>query len=300
MKDAAMTRHEQLPDFAWPARESHLVSFWNETLAPKFVRFRHILTGGLSRHSEAVFPRLDLRAGDRVIDVGCGFGDTTLEIGRRVGPGGMAFGIDCCPDFLRFGMRDLADSGAGNVAFAAGDAETGLPDGAFDVAFSRFGTMFFANPVAGLRSMRRALRPGGRIAHIVWRDRADNPWLSAATEVLLRHLPRPDGSADSCGPGPFSMSDQNLLSYQMRAAGFRDIAFRRIDAKVMVGRSVEEAVAFQLAIGPAGEVFRNAGAFGELHRPALERYLKDLFAAQPRDDQGIWMDSSSWLVTAEA
>lgn len=277
-----------------------IVAFWNATLAPKFIRFRHILEGGLSRHSEAVLPTLGVRPGDRIADVGCGFGDTAIALAASTGPSGHVTGLDCCDAFLDIARRERAAAGADNLDFIAADAETALPQGAFDFVFARFGTMFFTNPVAGLRNMRRALRPGGRMTHIVWRDRADNPWLAASREILLRHLASPDTDAPSCGPGPFSMADPAVVEAQMRAAGFIDITLRRVDAKVLVGRDRDEAVAFQLAIGPAGEIFRNAGPEAERRRAAIEADLRAMFDAEDRDDTGIWMDSSSWVVSGVA
>ncbi len=160
------------------ADDTEFVQFWNAVLAPKFIRFRHILVGGLTRHSEAIFPTLPVREGDRVLDVGCGFGDTAIKLARLTGPTGEVVGIDCCDAFLELAQRDIDASGLKNIRLMRGDAEVALPTDEFDFVFARFGTMFFANPVAGLRNMRRALKPGGRMVHIVWRNRADNPWLS--------------------------------------------------------------------------------------------------------------------------
>ena len=166
------------------------------------------------------------------------------------------------------------------------------------MVFARFGTMFFMNPVAGLRSMRACLKPGGRIAHIVWRQRADNPWVFEARDVVRRFLPAPGEDALTCGPGPFSMADEATTRTQMEAAGFTDIRFERIDAKVEVGRDVADAIGFQLAIGPAGEVFRAAGAQAEEKRPEIEAALAEMFEGVIEREGGLWMDSSSWLITA--
>ena len=279
---------------------SPLVAFWNDTLAPKFVKYRHILEGGLSRHSEAVMPMLDIRQGDHALDVGCGFGDTAMAIAGRVGPTGSVVGIDCCEAFLNIARARPEKMLVPNLRFAVGDAEVGLDDSAYDFVFARFGTMFFANPVAGLRSMRKALKPGGRMAHIVWRQREDNPWLIAARDVVRQFLPPPGPEAQSCGPGPFSMADEATTRAQMKAAGFTETAFHRIDAKVCVGRDVEDAVNFQLAIGPAGEIYREAGALGEERRPEIVAALTDIFEAVVAREGGLWMDSSSWLITARA
>jgi len=282
-----------------PALEaSPLVEFWNEILAPKFIRYRHILVGGLSRHSAETLPALDVRHGDRILDVGCGFGDTAVALAKRVAPSGDVVGIDCCRAFLDHAGIHAAHNLSSNVRFVSGDVEAGLDEGQFDFVFARFGTMFFANPVGGLRAMRNAMKPGGRMAHIVWRQRADNPWLIAARDVVQSILPKPGEDARTCGPGPFSMADEETTRAQMKSAGFADVAFQRIDAKVMVGRTIEEAIAFQLAIGPAGETFREAGAFGEERRADVEAALTKLFRTVETNAEGLWMDSSSWLITA--
>lgn len=277
---------------------SPLVEFWNEILAPKFIRYRHILVGGLSRHSAEILPALDVRQGDRILDIGCGFGDTAVALAKRVAPSGDVVGVDCCQAFLDHARQHAADNLSNNVLFVSGDVEAGLDEGQFDFVFARFGTMFFANPVAGLRAMRNSMTPNGRMAHIVWRQRADNPWLIAARDVVQSILPKPGEDARTCGPGPFSMADEETTRAQMKSAGFADVAFQRIDAKVMVGRTIEEAIAFQLAIGPAGETFREAGALGEERRADIEAALTKLFRTVETNAEGLWMDSSSWLITA--
>jgi ubiquinone/menaquinone biosynthesis C-methylase UbiE len=278
--------------------DTAFVRFWNDVLAPKFIRFKHILVDGLSQHSEAIFPSLPVRKGDRVLDVGCGFGDTTIKLAGLVGPEGEVVGIDCCDAFLDYARKDASGRGLGNVSFIRGDAEIALPTNQYDFVFARFGTMFFANPVAGLRNMRKALRPGGRMVHIVWRARADNPWLSMAKEVVLRFLPEPGADAQTCGPGPFSMSDEATVRQMMTIAGYQQIEFRRVDAPVLVGNDIADAIAFQLAIGPAGEVFREAGQEAEAKRAQIEAALAEAIKRQKTSAEGIVMESSSWVISA--
>jgi ubiquinone/menaquinone biosynthesis C-methylase UbiE len=280
------------------AEDTPFVEFWNTVLAPKFIRFKHILVGGLAQHSEAVFPSLPVRKGDRVLDVGCGFGDTAIRLARMVGPKGEVVGIDCCDAFLDHARKDVAASGLTNIDLMRGDAEIALPADAYDFVFARFGTMFFANPVAGLRNMRRALKPGGRMVHIVWRNRVDNPWLSMAKDVVLRFLPQPGADALTCGPGPFSMANEESVRIMMKAAGYDRVEFQRVDAPVLVGKDVADAIAFQLAIGPAGEVFREAGAEAEQKRVQIEAALADAIHRQKSSADGIVMPSSSWVISA--
>lgn len=278
--------------------DTAFVKFWNEVLAPKFIRFKHILVDGLTQHSEAIFPKLPVRKGDRVLDVGCGFGDTAIKLANLVGPTGYVVGIDCCDAFLDYARKDAEAKGITNISFQRGDAEIALPVNEYDFVFARFGTMFFTNPVAAMRNMRLALRPGGRMVHIVWRDREDNPWLSMAKDVVLKYLPAPGEDAQTCGPGPFSMADEQMVRGMMRSAGYEEIEFRRVDTQVLVGNDVKDAIEFQLAIGPAGEVFREAGEEAEKKRAEIESALSDAINAQKTSADGIVMDSSSWVISA--
>lgn len=276
---------------------NELVDFWNEVLAPKFIRFKHILVDGLTRHSDAVFPSLPAKPGDRVLDVGCGFGDTAIQLARRVGPQGSVTGIDCCEAFLEFGRKDAAAASLSNVTFIEGDAQSHAFEPVHDFVFSRFGTMFFENPVAGLRNMRAALKPGGLMTMIVWRNLDDNPWVGLPKRVVLKYLPQPDADARSCGPGPFSMADQEMVTAMLKSAGYGDPAFKRVDAPVLVGATAKDSMDFQLALGPAGEVFREAGELAEQRRAEIEAALSEAISVY-ETDEGIAMASSSWVITA--
>lgn len=276
---------------------SEFVQFWNEILVPKFVRYKHVLVGGLTKHSDAIFPRLEVNPGERVMDAGAGFGDTAIMLAKRVGPSGRVVAVDCCDAFLDYGRRDAAEQGIGNVEFVEADVQFAPFEPEYDLVFSRFGTMFFENPVFAMKNMRKALKPGGRFTMIVWRRMEDNPWLGAAKAVALRHLPQPGADARTCGPGPFSMANEEVVTAQMKAAGYADIAFERVDAPVRMGDSIEDAIGFQLALGPAGEVYREAGEEAEARHEALVADLTRLLEPHVTDD-GVYMGSSSWVVSA--
>ncbi len=278
--------------------DSEFVDFWNEILVPKFIAYKHVLVDGLTHHSEAIFPTLQVREGDSVLDVGCGFGDTAIKLAYRVGPSGSVVGIDCCEAFMDYGRKDAAEQGLDNISFINGDVLIYPFEPEYDFVFSRFGTMFFSNPVIGMKNMRAALKPGGIMTHIVWRTPADNPWLSMAKDVVLRFLPPPGEDARTCGPGPFSMANEEMVTNMMQIAGYEDIRFERVDASVLVGKTVEDAINFQLALGPAGEVFREAGDEAEDKREAIEAALAEAINAQKKEADGIVMDSSSWVISA--
>ena len=272
-------------------------AFWNNVLVDKFERFRDILQRGMSFHSDVPLRTLSLPPGARVLDVGCGWGDTAIALARVVGPDGYVLGLDCCEKFLESGRRDARAAGLDNVEFVAADVQTHRFAAPFDFCFSRFGMMFFASPVAAMRNVRAALKPGGQLMFVVWRSLADNAWVRVPKEIALAHLPPPGDQAQTCGPGPFSMADVDTVAAQLKAAGFVDARFERVDGPVRVGRTLDEAVAFQLAIGPAGEIVREAGTLADAKRREIEAALQDALADYQQDGTVV-MQSSSWTITA--
>jgi SAM-dependent methyltransferase len=272
-------------------------AFWNDVLVAKFERFRNIMLDGLSYHSKEPLARLALK-GTRAIDVGCGWGDTAIELARKVGPTGSVLGLDCCDAFLEKGRADAKAAGLDNVRFIVADVQTYAFAREFDFAFSRFGMMFFANPVAAMRNVRSALVPGGRLMFITWRALDDNPWLGVPKAVVLRFLPPPGDDAQTCGPGPFSMANPDVVRAQLAAAGFVDARFERVDGPVMVGRDVDQAVEFQLALGPAGEIVREAGELADARRSEIVDALRHALSQHVASDGSVRMQSSSWTITA--
>jgi len=275
------------------------VECWNEILTPKWIRFRHLLSGNGKIHSDIAYDDYGIRPGDKVLDVGCGFGETSLEIAEMVGPTGEVVGLDCTDAFLEIANQERDDAGADNVRYEVGDAQVyDLPEGYFDVAYSRFGVMFFQSAVRALRNMHRALKPGGKVCLIVWRSLADNPCWGASKEVALRHLPPPGDGASTCGPGPFSMASEETDRTMLEAAGFTDVGvFRSIEADVCIGRTIDEAIDYQLLVGPSGEIVREAGDLGQQRLPALREDLHALMHPYLRDD-GVWMPSATWSIMA--
>jgi SAM-dependent methyltransferase len=272
-------------------------AFWNDVLVAKFERFRNIMLDGLSYHSAVPLSRLQLPSGASAVDVGCGWGDTAIELARKVGASGSVLGLDCCDAFLEKGRRDAAAERLANVRFVVADVQTYPFHPEFDFAFSRFGMMFFSNPVAAMRNVRKALKPGATLMFITWRALDDNPWLALPKQIVSRFLPPPGENAQTCGPGPFSMANPDVVRAQLAAAGFTDATFERIDGAVMVGRDVDQAIDFQLALGPAGEIVREAGAVAEAHREEIAGALRHELGRFVTGD-GVRMQSSSWTITA--
>ena len=272
-------------------------AFWNNVLVDKFERFRNILLDGLSYHSDVPLRTLELAPGSRALDVGCGWGDTAIALARKVGPSGSVVGLDCCDAFLEKGRRDAREAGLANVRFVTADVQTYRFQPEFDFCFSRFGMMFFSNPVAAMRNIRTALKPGGSLMFITWRALAENPWMAIPKQIALQYLPPPGENAQTCGPGPFSMANPEIVTAQLKAAGFEDARFERTDGPVMIGATVEQATDFQLALGPAGEIVREAGVQAEQRRQEIEDALRTELAHHLQNGK-VYMQSSSWAITA--
>jgi ubiquinone/menaquinone biosynthesis C-methylase UbiE len=279
-----------------------IVEAWNTVLFDKFVRFKHILVAGLAGHSDELLSRRPHPEGSRVLDIGCGFGDSTLRIANAVGPKGAAVGVDCAENFIRAADAEAKAAGVRNASFFTADVQTGDLRGPYDHAFARFGTMFFTSPGAAMRNVRKALKPGGVLRQIVWRKREDNPWLYDA-ELRVREIVPVVSHEETkdvhCGPGPFSMSGPDMVSSMLKAAGFLGISFERFDTEICIGRNLEDAVEFAMALGPAGEIIRLAGAEGEARKPKVVAALRDALGRYVRKD-GVWAPSSTWFVTARS
>jgi ubiquinone/menaquinone biosynthesis C-methylase UbiE len=274
------------------------IEAWDGVLFDRFAQFRDVILPGFGLHSDRALARHPPREGDRVLDIGCGFGDTTCQLAELVGASGSAFGVDAAPRFVEAARREAADIGAANVRFDVVDVQAGGLEGEFDYAFSRFGTMFFANPVAALRNVREALAPGGRLCMVVWRRKLDNPWLQRS-EVAVEQWVTEDEDSDepTCGPGPFSMANADTVSDILLAAGFGDVALDRSDSEMLLGADLAAATAYVMALGPAAEVIRLAGDEAERLRPEITAAIRDVLAEYDTGD-GVRAPLSTWIVTA--
>ena len=272
---------------------------WSGPLFERFSEYRELVAEGLGAHGEAALASHPPGEGDRILDLGCGWGDTTRRLAEIVGPQGSAVGLDVAPPFIEVAKRE-AEGGPGNVEFAVADVQIDdLGDG-FDYAFSRMGLMFFANPVQALRNIRSALLPGGRLVSVVWRRKPDNGWLHRAEQVVEQYLDHPEETDEpTCGPGPFSMANADTVSEQLGIAGFEQISLRRCDLPLKIGNDLEEAVAFNMAIGPAAEVLRLWGDRVEEIRPKIASELHEALG-EFVTPAGVYAPASTWIITAVA
>jgi len=235
--------------------------FWQE-LAPAWLASEDHTEKVSASFGVAAMDHLALRAGQRVLDIGCGSGTTTLELARRVGPEGEAVGIDIAPAMVGAAQEHATVAGVGNASFFAADAQLDvLGVTPFDAAFSRFGVMFFADPVAAFTNIRSALRPGGVLAFACWDDLFANEWMfvpGSAVVTATGSLPPMPGPDE---PGPFSLADAGRVEAVLTAAGFRQInVTSRAETIVLPEAQLESYVALSRRVGPVREALRTADA----------------------------------------
>lgn len=274
---------------------------WNTVLFDRFSEYRHIFVTALRRFGDVAIAENPPRPGDRILDVGCGFGDTTRQLARAAGPGSHATGVDAAPRFIAAARDETPAQDAEHVEFLVADVQTESLGGPYDYAFARMGTMFFANPVAAMRNVAASIRPGGTLVMVVWRRKLDNEWMSRSEQVVDRHVAKPDpeeSEALTCGPGPFSMANADTTGDILKASGFEDITFRRVDIDMLVGQDPDEAVSVALSLGPAAETFRLAGEDAQRVRPAIERDLLALAEEYRAPSGAVVAPASAWVVGA--
>ncbi len=272
---------------------------WDGPLFERFSRFRYLVTAGLGNHGEAALELAPPKPGERVLDIGCGFGDTTQRIAELVGMPGSAVGVDVSPRFVDAARREAEEAGVRNVSFEVADVQVGDLRGPYDMAFSRMGVMFFGNPVAALRNVREALKPGGRLVAVVWRRREDNDWLYRAQTTVEQIVERPEEYDDpTCGPGPFSMSGADTTSDILKAAGFEAIGLRRCDLPIVIGRDLDESLEFVMALGPAGEILRLQGDRAVHLHGEVRAALREALSEYVGEDGAVTAPASTWIVSA--
>lgn len=274
---------------------SEQIAEWNGVLGERWVAMRQDIDRVVMPFGEAALKVAAPRPGERVIDIGCGCGETSIEIARRVGRTGSVLGIDVSQPMLSFARTRGAPVDAARLAFEEGDAaEAELPDDT-DLLFSRFGVMFFSQPPAAFRHLRKSLVNGGRCVFVCWRTPRDNAWamtpLVAARQAMAVSPDPPDPNA----PGPFAFADEARLRSILSEAGFADIELRRFDHVISLGATPHEAAERAAQIGPVARLVREVGVE---HLPrildAIERALTPL--AGPDGEVGL--NGSTWIVSS--
>ena len=279
------------------ADNSEQRTYWNEQAGPRWVALQEGLDAQLGPLGSALLERIDLAPGERVLDVGCGCGESSLAAAEAVAPGGSVLGLDVSEPMLARARERAARAGLEAVRFQMGDAQTQRfePD-SFDVLLSRFGVMFFASPEEAFRNLRSALAPGARGGFLCWQPMALNPWMAEPAAAVAELVPMPPPPPPEA-PGPFSFADADRVRSILLAAGFEAPRAEALEGRLHVGgaRTVEEAGEFLIELGPAARALREAGAGPELRRRAVECAAE---AVRPwLGEDGVRAPYAAWIVT---
>lgn len=272
------------------APNAQQATYWNDAAGPTWAAMQAPLDRQLAPLGRAAMAALSPKSGERILDIGCGAGETSLELSRAVAPDGQVMGADISRTLLEV-ARGRA-TGLTGVRFVEADAQTHPFDaGGFDAVFSRFGVMFFADPSAAFANIQRALKPGGRLAFVCWRRPDENPIMTLPMAAAAPFLP-PPAPAQPGAPGPFAFADPDRIRTVLNAGGFADIAVAPHNEKVG-GGDLDTVLAMTLKIGPLGSVLRDHPDKRDTVVAAVRAAL-----APHEGPDGVKLESATWIVTA--
>ena len=279
-------------------QNAYQVSEWNGRSGERWVAHQSRLDAMLAVFGEAAIRTARVRAGEQVLDIGCGAGTSSRELAALVGAGGRVLGLDISAPLVER-ARLLAPPGA-RLAFELADAATAdLPVAAFDLLFSRFGVMFFDDPAAAFARLRRALRPGGRLVFVCWREAAGNDWVRLPMGAIAGLVPPPAPPGPEA-PGPFSFGDGARVTRILKEAGFADIELAAFDSAIPFGegdsreQAIEDALYMASEVGPLSRVLADQP---EDIRTRAAQAVRAAFAARP-GTRSVMIDGAAWVVSA--
>ncbi len=232
------------------------IEYWNDKAGPEWVAEQARLDQTVAVHGELVLERAGIEAGQAVLDVGCGTGQTTVAAALQAAPGGTVQGVDISRVMLEAARERAREAGA-EATFSEGDAQTySFADATYDHVISRFGVMFFDEPSVAFANLRRATRPGGHLTFVCWQPLAKNPWVALPARALSEVVPLPPRDPDE--PGPFAFADPEKVRALLAKAGWSDIELESVERTSNFGDgSVEDALDFLLTIGPVASALRS-------------------------------------------
>lgn len=272
------------------------IAYWNGAAGRRWADRQAAQDILLSRVAEILIDRAKPKTGERILDIGCGSGVVTIACAQRVGPSGLVLGVDVSAPMLER-ARQSAPANL-PIEFALADATVyPFEPASFDLLISRFGVMFFADPVLSFANMRKALRPTGRLAFACWREPRENPWMMTPLQAVYQHVPKmPQQGPDD--PGPFAFASEERVRRILREAGFTGVAMEpcQLSFDIAIGQGLEAAVQGALEIGPASRALEGQPA--EL-RAAATRALRETLAPFARGN-AVSLGGSIWIVTARA
>jgi ubiquinone/menaquinone biosynthesis C-methylase UbiE len=276
-----------------PLDNAEQIADWNGPVGQRWAVLRQQTSGIVHTFGDAAFDLAAAQPGERVLDIGCGCGDTTLALAQRVGATGRVLGVDVSQPMLD--VARAAAVGLPQLSYLQADASAVPLPADNDLLFSRFGVMFFAQPAAALAHLRAALRVGGRCVFVCWRTPRDNPWAMAPLLAARRAAGVTPPKADPFAPGPFAFADDSRLRGLLQQAGFDQVVLQRLDASVTLGATAREAAENAARVGPTSRFVRDQPA---AQLPAIVDAIERSLAALAAPDGPVHLAGSTWLVSA--
>ena len=268
--------------------------FWNALKGGLWVDLQPRIDAMLAPFGERAMDALNLQPSEAVLEIGCGTGTTTLALAERVTASGEVVAADISHPMVQKAIARAAAIPEYPISFAEADAQThAFPADHFDAVYSRFGVMFFDDPVAAFANIRGALKPGGRLAYVCWADRKDNPWVRIPTGAAKAHVEIPPPPPDDA-PGQFSMEREDRVRQILGDAGWSDVGLTRYDIDHSIGDNLDDAVAYICQMGPMSEPIAEADAETRAQAQAAIRGALEPFAGPG----GVRLGFSTWIVTA--
>jgi len=266
--------------------------YWNAAAGETWAKLQELLDRQIEPLGLAAIDVLQPGEGEHIIDIGCGCGQSSLALAACVAPTGSVLGIDLSKPMLEVARHRPRPAANLRVDFRQLDAQTGdIGRGIFDAAFSRFGVMFFSDPVAAFRNIRASLKRGGRLVFVCWRPLAENPWMLAPLQAALPFIP-PVAPPDPTAPGPFAFADAGRVRSILSDAGFALVTTEPFDARIG-GGDLEQSLKLALRLGPLGAALREhpelSRKVASAVRAVLSKYLTP---------GGVLMPSAVWIVRA--
>lgn len=244
---------------------------------------------------QAMFDAVRLAPGEAVLDVGCGFGTSTLEAEERVAPTGRVVGVDISAAMLEGARRRVAAAGLDDIELLHADAQVHeFRAGSFDAVISRFGLMFFDDPTAAFGNLARALRPGGRLAFVCPQDPMKSEWVAVAFGAAIAVVGHPPELGGPGAPGAFALADKGRMNHLLAGAGFQDVHLDSVTRPVRLGRDLVSTAEYILALPEARQLY-------EARPPQLVETLRSALTeafAPYLGSTGVVLDATAWLVTA--
>jgi SAM-dependent methyltransferase len=269
------------------------IEFWNGTSGARWVTYQETLDRVLGPIGDLAIERAAVALGENVIDVGCGCGATTLELAAKIGRSGTVLGVDVSAPMLARARERAKAHEVGRIELVQGDASTHAFPFKADLVFSRFGVMFFRDPVVAFANLRRALRPGGRLVFASWRNKELNAWMAVPMTAAMTVV-GPEAPTLPDEPGPFSLSDEARVRRILDSSGFADAICEQADHELLLGEDLQAATDFSLHAGPASRCLLNAD--DEIRARVHAAVMKALTPfASPR---GVMCRATTWIVRA--